>query len=75
MLMLVGTKVSDAGLVHLKALTRLQWLHLRGPRISHEGVQEFQQALPKVDIIRAPSFDSVFLDRATPELQNPRNTR
>jgi len=47
-----GTEITDAGLVHLTGLTKLQWLHLRNTRVTDAGVNELKKALPKVTIER-----------------------
>ena len=44
------TRVSDAGLTHLKELKTLRWLHLDGPQVSVGGVKELQKALPNCTI-------------------------
>ena len=49
---LINTKVSDAGLEHLKGLTQLQMLLLDNTKVSDAGVKKFQQALPKCVILR-----------------------
>ena len=47
---LYGTKVTDAGLKHLKGLTQLADLNIRGTKASDAGVQDLRKALPKADI-------------------------
>jgi hypothetical protein len=49
---LSGTKVTDAGLEHLKGLTQLQQLHLDGTKITDAGVKKLKQALPHCHIDR-----------------------
>ncbi len=44
--------VTDAGLVHLTVLTRLEEVNLRNTRVTDEGVKRLQQALPNCKIIR-----------------------
>ena len=41
-----GTKVTDAGLLHLRLLTNLKSLHLRDAHVTDEGIAELQRALP-----------------------------
>ena len=41
-----NTKITDAGLVHLKGLNRLQPLYLYGSQVTDAGIAELQQALP-----------------------------
>jgi hypothetical protein len=42
--------ISDAGLEHLKGLSRLQWLFLNGTRTTGAGIKKLRQALPKCTI-------------------------
>ncbi len=49
---LACTQITDAGLVHLKALINLSSLDLLGTRVSDAGVKEQQQALPSLKIAR-----------------------
>ena len=49
---LVNTKVTDAGLVHLKGLTNLQSLGLKNTKVTDAGVKKLQAALPKCEINR-----------------------
>ena len=44
------TKITDAGLVHLKGLTNLQELDLSRTRTTDAGVAELQKALPNCKI-------------------------
>ena len=44
------TKVTDAGLVHLKGLTKLEVLVLRRTKVTPAGVKQLQQALPNCKI-------------------------
>src|SRR3954469_25285428 len=46
------TRITDAGLAHLKGLTTLESLDLTATRISDAGVKEFHRLMPKVKIIR-----------------------
>jgi hypothetical protein len=43
-------QVTDAGLEHIKGLTRLRNLSLKDTRVSDEGVKELQEALPNCEI-------------------------
>ena len=45
-----GTRVTDAGLVHLKGLTRLQVLDVSSTQVTDGGVQKLQQSLPNCGI-------------------------
>jgi len=45
-----GTKVTDAGLVHLKELTNLHTLYLINTKVTDEGVKKLQTALPNCNI-------------------------
>ena len=44
------TKVSDAGLAHLKGLTKLESLLLYSTKVTNAGVKQLQQALPNCKI-------------------------
>lgn len=48
------TPVTDAGLAHIKQLEGLRELRLRGAKVTAQGVQQLQQALPKLRIDGAP---------------------
>jgi hypothetical protein len=45
-----GTQVSDAGLAHLRGLTRLWWLSLDNAQVSDAGVDELKKALPNTGV-------------------------
>ncbi len=45
-----NTAASDAGLAHLKGLTRLRVLHLAGTQVTDFAVHEVQLALPQLTI-------------------------
>jgi hypothetical protein len=46
-------QVSDAGLIHLKGLTRVQGLYLDGTQVSDAGARELQfKALPHTMVKR-----------------------
>ena len=45
------TKITDAGLVHLKGLTSLQELYLMRTKITDAGVAKLKEALPNCQII------------------------
>ena len=44
--------MTDAGLEHLKGLTKLQSLDLRNTQVTDAGVKGLQKALPKCKIDR-----------------------
>lgn len=44
--------VADVGLEHVKGLTNLQELDLRGTQVTEEGVKKLQEALPNCKIHR-----------------------
>ena len=46
------TEVTDAGLAHLKGMTGLEGLGLRGTQVTDAGVEKLQAALPKCMIFR-----------------------
>ncbi len=47
---LTRTAVSDAGLDHLKHMTKLQLLILNGTKVTHAGIADLKKALPKLQI-------------------------
>ena len=49
-LYLSNTKVSDAGLEHLKEMKELRYLGLTGTNVTDKGVKELQAALPDCKI-------------------------
>lgn len=51
-LSLRDTQITDAGLEHLKGLTRLRALDLQGTKVSGDGIRSLQRALPDCVIIR-----------------------
>ena len=44
------TKITDAGLVHLKGMTGLSMLLLQGTKVTDAGVADLQKALPDCKI-------------------------
>jgi hypothetical protein len=50
MLNLTDTRVSDAGLAHLKGLTNLTTLQLERTQVTTEGVAELKKSLPDANI-------------------------
>ena len=42
-----NTKITDAGLVHLKGLTKLVSINLIGTKVTDAGAQDLQKALPR----------------------------
>ena len=46
------TKVTDAGLVHLEGLAKLEALGLKNTQVSDAAVKKFQQALPNCKVER-----------------------
>jgi hypothetical protein len=52
---LSNTKVTDAGLVHLQGLTKLQELYLSKTNVTDAGVKKLQAELPKCRIMRKRS--------------------
>jgi internalin A len=47
-----GTEVTDAGLAHLTGLSKLSDLQLSRTLVTDGGVNELQQALPNLKIVR-----------------------
>ena len=45
------SQLTDAGLVHLKGLTKLKLLVVSGTRVTNRGVAELKKALPNCKII------------------------
>ena len=50
----LGEGITDAGLVHLQGLTRLEKVRFLGTKVSDKGLQDLQQALPNCKIDRGP---------------------
>ena len=46
------TEVTDAGLEHIKGLTKLEMLDLRKTRVTDEGVKRLEEGLPDCLILR-----------------------
>ena len=46
------TQVTDAGLIHLKGLTKLKWLHLDDTQVTGAGVADLEKALPNCKIYK-----------------------
>ena len=44
------TKITDAGLVHLKGLTKLQTLYLMDTKVTDQSVADLQKAVPNCGI-------------------------
>ena len=51
-LLLQGTKVTDAGLGHLKGLTNLRTLYLFLTQITDAGIADLKKSLPNCEIIK-----------------------
>lgn len=51
-LALNGTRITDAGLEHLKGFSGLQSLDLRGTGVTDDGAERLRQALPDCEIVR-----------------------
>jgi Leucine Rich repeat len=49
---LTGTRVTDAGLAHLKGLTQLRELDLSKTRVTKTGLAELRKALPNAFVYR-----------------------
>ena len=45
-----GTKVTDAGLVHLKSFSKLESLDLTDTKVTEKGVTNFKEVLPSCNI-------------------------
>jgi hypothetical protein len=52
MLDISRTQVTDAGLEHIKGLTNLEQLWLIDTKVTDEGVEELEEALPQLQVIR-----------------------
>jgi hypothetical protein len=53
-LSLVNTQISDAGLVHLKELKKLEMLKVYDTRVTQQGMNELHAALPQC-VVWVPS--------------------
>jgi hypothetical protein len=51
-LSLWNTQVSDAGLKHLKGLSRLRYLNLNGTLVTEEGIADLRRAIPGLTVVR-----------------------
>lgn len=51
-LSLVGSPITDQGLVHLRGLSQLVELDCRGTKVTDQGIESLQQHLPRCKIIR-----------------------
>jgi hypothetical protein len=51
-LVLNGTKITDAGLEHVKGMTRLQMLAVVGTQVTDVGMQKLKESLPTLKIGR-----------------------
>ncbi|MBI83284.1 MAG: hypothetical protein CMJ81_08825 [Planctomycetaceae bacterium] len=49
-LRLDGTRITDAGLVHLRGLTNLQWLGLRYTKVTPAGIARLKKELPHCQV-------------------------
>ena len=49
---LANTKVTDAGLVHIKRLPRLTELDLSGTAVSDAAIKDLKRAMPDLEILR-----------------------
>ena len=49
---LCRTRVTDTGLMHLKGLTNLRIVDLRGTNVTNAGAKELKRALPRLTIMR-----------------------
>jgi hypothetical protein len=47
-----GLRITDAGLEHLKGLTRLNELGVAGTRVTESGIEGLRKALPQAQIVR-----------------------
>ena len=46
------TKVTDAGLVHLKSMRKLEWLHIEDTSITDAGINDLKKTIPNVRIMK-----------------------
>jgi hypothetical protein len=47
-LQLADNPVTDRGLEHLRGLTKLKELYIRGTRVTDEGIKKLQAAIPSL---------------------------
>ena len=75
------SKITDAGLVHLKGLTKLKWLYLDGTKVTDAGVAEVRHrqvapaAPPVAGAGPAPALMEVPLKATTKRLRLAATTR
>jgi hypothetical protein len=60
------TRVTDAGLEHLKGLIGLEFLHLRNTNVTQEGVEELKKALPNLIVRLDHASEGKKKDSGTP---------
>jgi hypothetical protein len=54
-----NTRVTNAGLVQLKGLSKLTWLNLNNTQVTDAGVRELQESLPNCKINFSPSTETL----------------
>ena len=50
--MVCDTRIADAGLLHIAALSNLEMLHLAGTQVTADGIARLEKELPGLSVYR-----------------------